>query len=60
MLSSELTTELAALIRSLEAQIRQHPELRKSNDKDVIDYLDQAIVALVAVRMTLRTSLEQK
>jgi hypothetical protein len=59
MLSNELTTELAALIRSLEAQVRQHPNLRASDEHDVIENIDQAIVALIAVRMKLRTSLQK-
>ena len=59
MLSNELANELASLIRSLEAQIRQHPNLRASDEQDVIEHIDQAIVALVAVRMKLRTSLQQ-
>ena len=60
MLSNELTNELGALIRSLEAQIRQHPNLRASDEQDVLEHIDQAIVALVVVRMKLRTALQQK
>ena len=59
MLSTEFTTELGAFIRALEAQIRQHPELRASDERDVIDHLDQAIIALVAVRMKLKRSVDQ-
>jgi hypothetical protein len=58
MLSNEFITELGAFIRSLEAQIRQHPELRSSDKHDVIDDLDQAIVSLIAVRMKLKRSLD--
>lgn len=60
MLSHEFTQELGAFIRGLEAQIRQHPELRASDERDVIDHLDQAIVSLIAVRMKVKASLEQK
>ena len=59
MLSNELIQELGALIRSLEAQIRQHPELRSADERDVLEYLDQAIIALIAVRMKLRRSFDQ-
>lgn len=59
MLSHEFITELGAFIRSLESQIRQHPELRSSDEHDVTDDLDQAIVALIAVRMKLLRSLRQ-
>jgi hypothetical protein len=58
MLSHEFTNELGALVRSLESQIRQHPELRSSDEHDVIDDLDRAIVSLIAVRMKLKASLE--
>ena len=58
MLSNEFITELGAFVRSLEAQIRQHPELRASDERDVLDDLDRAIVSLIAVRMKLRRSLE--
>ena len=60
MLSNELAQELGALIRSLEGQVRQHPNLRASDEQDVIEHIDQAIVALVAVRMKLRTALTEK
>lgn len=60
MLSSEFTAELGAFIRSLESQIRQHPELRSSDKHDVIDDLDRAIVSLIAVRMKLKASLDQR
>jgi hypothetical protein len=59
MLSSEFMAELGAFIRQLEAQIRQHPELRAADEKDVIDNLDQAIICLIAVRMKLFRSLQQ-
>lgn len=58
MLSNEFITELGAFVRQLEAQIRQHPELRASDERDVLDDLDRAIVSLIAVRMKLRRSLE--
>jgi hypothetical protein len=60
VLSNELTTELAALIRSLESQVRAHPNLRSSDETDVLEHIDQAIVALVVVRMKLRAALQQK
>lgn len=60
MLSTEFTNELGALVRSLEAQIRFHPELKTSDEHDIIDDLDQAIVALIAVRMKLRRSFLEK
>lgn len=60
MLSTEFIAELGGFIRSLEAQIRLHPELRTSDKEDVLDDLDQAIVSLIAVRMKLFRSLSQK
>jgi hypothetical protein len=57
MLSPEFTTEIGALVRALESQVRQHPNLRSSDEHDVLEDIDQAIVALIAVRMKLRTSL---
>lgn len=60
MYSHEFIAELGGFIRSLEAQIRMHPELRSSDKEDVLDDLDQAIVALIAVRMKLFRSLSQK
>lgn len=60
MYSHEFMAELGAFIRSLEAQIRQHPELRTAEAPDVLDDLDQAIVSLIAVRMKLFRSLSQK
>lgn len=58
MLSTEFITELGAFIRSLESEIRQQPELRSSDEQDVIGNLDRAIVSLIAVRMKLKRSLE--
>lgn len=57
MLSHEFMTELGAFVRALEAQVRSHPELRASDERDVIDDLDRAIVSLIAVRMKLNRSL---
>lgn len=57
MLSHEFAVELGAFVRSLEAQIRQHPELRAAAEQDVVDLLDQAIVSLIAVRMKIKRSL---
>ena len=59
MLSSEFMVELGAFIRQLESQIRQHPELRSADERDVLDNLDQAIICLIAVRMKLFRSLNQ-
>lgn len=59
MLSHEFITELGAFVRQLEAQIRKHPDLRASDEKDVLDHLDQAIVSLIAVRMKLKRSVDQ-
>lgn len=56
MYSHEFIAELGGFIRSLEAQIRQHPELRVSDAPDAIEELDRAIVALIAVRMKLYRS----
>lgn len=60
MLSHEFTQELGAFIRGLESQIRQHPELRTSDERDVLDGLDQAIVSLIAVRMKIKASLDRE
>ena len=59
MLSPEFMAELGAFIRQLEQQIRKHPELRVSDEGDVLEHLDQAIVALIAVRMKLKASLDR-
>lgn len=59
MYSHEFIAELGGFIRGLETQIRVHPELRSSDKEDVLEDLDQAIVALVAVRMKLARSLRQ-
>lgn len=58
MYSREFMSELGAFIRSLEAQIRQHPELVHSDEKDVIEDLDRAIIALIATRMKVWRSLQ--
>lgn len=60
MHSYEFTQELGAFIRALESQIRQWPELRMSDEKDVIDHLDQAIISLIAVRMKVKASLDRQ
>lgn len=57
MLSPEFMSELGALVRSLESQIRQRPELAHSDEQDVLVNLDRAIVSLIAVRVQLERSL---
>lgn len=56
MLSSEFNQELGAIVRRLEAQVRQHPELTAQADQDdVLEKIEQAIVALVAWHIRIRT-----
>jgi hypothetical protein len=58
MLSSEFVPELGALLRSLEARIRQAPGLIHEGEADVLDHLRDAIVSLTAVYLSLRDDFE--
>lgn len=53
MLSSELSQEIGALIRGLSQRIRLDPELQIDDIDDVQRRLDEAIVALCAIRIKL-------
>lgn len=55
MLSSEFNAELGTIIRSLEAQVRQHPQLmHQADERDVLEHIEQAIVSLVAWHIKIR------
>lgn len=55
MLSSEFNAELGTMIRRLEAQVRQHPQLMHQADQaDVLEHIEQAIVSLVAWHIRIR------
>jgi hypothetical protein len=58
MLSSEFGPEMGALLRSLEARIRSHPNLMYGDSDDALDHLRDAIVALTAVYLSLRDNLD--
>lgn len=51
ILSSEFNQELGALIRRLEAQIRNNPALR--HEDDALTRIEQAIVTLCAMHIAL-------
>lgn len=52
VLTSELSTELAALIRQLQNRILTEPELLRAEDEPR-DHLDRAIIALIKLRIEL-------
>lgn len=54
MLSSEFSAEMGALIRSLETKIRLEPELAQADERDALDQLERAIVALVGVYLSIK------
>lgn len=54
MLSSDFSNELGALLRSLEAQVRFHPEVMHEEYLDTLDHIDRAIVSLVAIRIRMK------
>lgn len=54
MLSSEFSAEMGALIRSLETKVRLEPELANADERDALDQLERAIVALVGVYLSMK------
>lgn len=54
MLSSEFNQEIGALLRAIEARTRQHPNLIHADEREALDRLKDAIIALVAVYISLR------
>ena len=57
MLSNELAQELGALIRSLEGQVPQHPNLRASDEQDVIEYRDMVTIIRDRIREYVKRGL---
>lgn len=54
MLTSDFNNEIGALLRALGARTRQHPNLIHSDEQDALDHLKDAIIALVAVYLSMR------
>lgn len=54
MLASEFIPEMGALIRSLEQKVRTAPELRHEDVEDALDYIERALVILIALDLNLR------
>lgn len=54
VLSSDFNIELGALIRALEAKIRNEPGLIHEGPLDTLDHIDRAIISLVAWRIHLK------
>lgn len=54
MTTEEFNQEMGALLRSLSTKILTEPHLQHTMDEyDVTQHLDRAIVALVALRLTI-------
>lgn len=45
---------MGALLRRLEAQVRNEPALRHDREVDTLSRIEQAIVSLVAIHIELR------
>jgi hypothetical protein len=56
MLSSEFSTEMGSLLRSLEQKVRLDPEVRHGDEKDALDNIERAIITLVNLHIQLRAS----
>jgi hypothetical protein len=55
MLASEFNQELGALIRRLERRVREDPQLVHPMSEDAERHLENAIVALVALYLKLKS-----
>lgn len=60
MLSSEFNAEMGAMIRSLESQVRAHPELLNSDEHDVLYALDRLLVTIVSCRILMQERILDK
>lgn len=54
MLTSEFNEEMGSLIRSLQQKVQTEPSHLRADERDALDYLERAIVALVAMHIQLR------
>ena len=55
MLTSEFLPEMGALLRSLEARVRNEPNLRHEDLDTALAHIERAIVILTALHLSLRS-----
>lgn len=60
MLSSEFSTEMGTMIRALESQVRQHPELLNRDEKDVLADMDRLLVTIISCRILMQQRILDK